>query len=165
MRYIHYARFAHDGQTYDGKPYEFHLSQVAAILEQFGYRDEDSQTAAWLHDVVEDTPVTIEEIEHVFGMQISDIVFACTGIGSNRKERQANILYKLYHCPEACSVKLADRIANVEHGCRTGNKNMVQMYFNENAAFAEVVRPNVPAAMWDRLLKAFEKAYEDGLIT
>lgn len=165
MRYIHYARFAHDGQEYDGKPYEFHLSQVAAIMAQFGYTDEESQAAAWLHDIVEDTNVKIEDINAHFGYVVGDLVISVTGVGKNRKDKQSFILRSLQLFPEACPLKLADRIANVEYGLRSGNKNMVQMYFKENAAFAEVVRPNVPPAMWDRLLKAFEKAYEDGLIT
>jgi (p)ppGpp synthase/HD superfamily hydrolase len=54
------ARFAHQGQVDKaGQPYILHPQAVAA---EFGEDEEDIKAAAWLHDVVEDTHITLEEL-------------------------------------------------------------------------------------------------------
>ncbi len=51
------ARLAHAGQRYNGSPYTDHLEAVAGTLREHGVDDPELIAAAWLHDVVEDTPV------------------------------------------------------------------------------------------------------------
>jgi (p)ppGpp synthase/HD superfamily hydrolase len=105
------------GQTYGDQPYFHHLSQVVRILQWAGVTDEATLAAGWLHDIIEDTPFTYEDVGEVFNEHIADIVWACTGNGHNRKTRveDVNAKLKAEGCPmEAKLVKLADRIANME---------------------------------------------------
>lgn len=141
---------AHGDQRYGKQPYEYHLAKVAQILKDFGYDDDTWQAAAWLHDVVEDTKTNIQYINLAFGWEVSMLVWAVTGFGATRQERVNNILTKLRGYPNACVLKLADRIANVEE---SGKKDM---YLKEQDMFEHVVRRHVPPAMWTRLEEALK---------
>ena len=77
----HFAEKAHDGQKRrSGEPYIIHPVAVAQILAEMGM-DADSICAALLHDVVEDTPVTDEEIQKKFGATIEQLVDGVTKLG------------------------------------------------------------------------------------
>lgn len=78
---IEFAMEAHYGQTrkYDGLPYIVHPIAVMTILREYT-EDEDLLIAAVLHDTVEDTAVTLEDIENHFGYRVSDIVYGLTDI-------------------------------------------------------------------------------------
>lgn len=68
---IHYATDKHDGQLRkSGEPYITHPLQVAAMLIDWGM-DIDSVIAGVLHDTVEDTDATLEEITELFGRDIA----------------------------------------------------------------------------------------------
>ena len=75
-----YAEQKHQGQLHGTRPFMMHLNEVVGALHEFGYLDDDLTAAAWLHDVVEDTPVEIEEIYEVFGERIGDLVDALTNV-------------------------------------------------------------------------------------
>ena len=76
-----FAEKAHDGQKRrSGEPYIIHPVAVAQILAEMGM-DADSICAALLHDVVEDTPVTDEEIQKKFGATIEQLVDGVTKLG------------------------------------------------------------------------------------
>lgn len=148
-RYMDFAEQAHGDQTYGSStPYVFHLIEVCDILHDFGFTSDKFQASGALHDTLEDTETLLETLYKEFGDEVGNIVWACTGVGKNRKDRVANILEKLSRNPDACIVKCADRIAN----CEAGGK--LEMYQKEQEAFAEVVKPHVPEAMWGRLEKA-----------
>src|SRR4051812_20195976 len=84
----------HNGQLYCGLPYQYHLDRVVAQLVKFGFTSDVFLAAALCHDVIEDTPTTREEVKALFGEEVDAIVWACTGIGKNRKERNADIYAK-----------------------------------------------------------------------
>src|SRR4026208_2146853 len=67
-------------------PYMAHLLNVCKILAESDC-DDDLLSAALLHDIVEDTDITIEEVEHRFGKRIADIVRGCTE--QDKLEKQA----------------------------------------------------------------------------
>ena len=72
------ARLAHSGQLRkDGSPYVTHCVATADISVDMGL-DEDSIVAALLHDVIEDTNLTHEDIARQFGDSIADIVEGVT---------------------------------------------------------------------------------------
>ena len=91
-----YAEKAHMGQVrkYTGEPYIVHPSAVAELL-RLNYKDttEEMYMAALLHDTVEDTEATHEEIEKFFGKEVSDLVRGLTDISKpedgNRATRKA----------------------------------------------------------------------------
>ena len=72
---IEFASKAHDGMVRkkDKTPYILHPLEAAVIVGSMTY-DRDVISAAVLHDVVEDTPVTIEEIEEIFGNRVRVLV-------------------------------------------------------------------------------------------
>lgn len=156
---------AHGSQKYGHLPYWRHLQSVEEILADYGFTSQAYQAAAWLHDVVEDTSVTIDDIYEHFGDEVSKLVWAVTGVGHNRKTKQASILKKLHHTKAACPLKLADRISNLEFAIENGNPDgLFAMYYKENDAFEKTVRKHVPEEMWERLERAFNYAEQKGWI-
>ena len=75
-----FAREAHEGQERkgDGSPYINHPAELARLLHAAGHDDEEILAATFLHDVVEDTDTTLEEIEEAFGAEVHHLVEAMT---------------------------------------------------------------------------------------
>jgi (p)ppGpp synthase/HD superfamily hydrolase len=147
-----FAIRAHGDQKYGGEPYGVHLFDVAGIVHEFGYSN-DHRKAAFLHDVLEDTATTSDQILDLFGENVLRLVFACTGEGESRAERNNSIYRKIVEYPPAAPVKLADRIANVE--AATPGCHHWRRYKAEMPQFRAVIRPHVPDQMWDRLEGSF----------
>jgi (p)ppGpp synthase/HD superfamily hydrolase len=126
-----YAVRAHDNQKYGEEfPYAMHLQAVESVLLRFGIFDEDLRCAAWLHDVLEDTDRTYEDMVSFHGLHITNIVAALTEPkGGNRAWRHAQTYPRIAQNVDAIMVKIADRIANVEAGGKA------EMYRIEHAAF------------------------------
>lgn len=112
---------SHDGQLRkSGEPYIIHPIAVAKILIGFGM-DCPSVVAALLHDVVEDTPVTSEDIRKLFGTDVQLLVDGVTKLGKvplqNKEEQQAENLRKLLLAMNedmrVIIIKLADRLHNM----------------------------------------------------
>jgi (p)ppGpp synthase/HD superfamily hydrolase len=147
-----FARARHTEQRYGDEPYDAHLAAVVLVLQRFGHTDVVLETAAWLHDVVEDTKTTLVEVEDRFGAEVTGLVQAVSSEpGRSRKERNALTYPKIRALPQAVILKLADRIANVEHGLAQGS-GLVVMYRSEWPAFREALYvPGVADAMWAHL--------------
>lgn len=116
-----FACTSHNGQLRkSGEPYIIHPIAVAKILIDFGM-DYQSIVAALLHDVVEDTPVTSEDIRRLFGAQVQILVDGVTKLGKvplqNKEEQQAENLRKLLLAMSedirVIIIKLADRLHNM----------------------------------------------------
>ncbi|MDE5833817.1 MAG: bifunctional (p)ppGpp synthetase/guanosine-3',5'-bis(diphosphate) 3'-pyrophosphohydrolase, partial [Desulfovibrio sp.] len=116
-----YAASAHAGQTrLSGEPYLSHPLAVAYTLADMGF-DEPTVAAGLLHDTVEDTKATIEEIDESFGEEVADIVDGVTKISlipfENKEEAQAENIRKMIlamsHDMRVLMVKLADRLHNM----------------------------------------------------
>lgn len=116
-----YAASAHAGQTrLSGEPYLSHPLAVAYTLADMGF-DEPTVAAGLLHDTVEDTKATIEEIDDSFGEEVADIVDGVTKISlipfENKEEAQAENIRKMIlamsHDMRVLMVKLADRLHNM----------------------------------------------------
>ncbi|PKN09258.1 MAG: GTP pyrophosphokinase [Deltaproteobacteria bacterium HGW-Deltaproteobacteria-8] len=112
---------AHVGQTrLSGEPYLSHPMSVANILAEMNL-DEATVAAGLLHDTVEDTKATIEEIEGLFGEEVADIVDGVTKISKMSFESKAvaqaeNIRKMILAMAEdirVLMVKLADRLHNM----------------------------------------------------
>lgn len=141
-----FAQVAHAGQTYDEEtPYIVHLREVVGVLKSFGIHEPTMICAAFLHDTIEDTSKSYKDILSRFGQEVAELVFAVTNeLGRNRAERAQKTYPKILACPNALVLKLADRIANVQHGAITGGKT--DMYLEEFEGFAKALwrpRPNI----------------------
>jgi len=149
---------AHKGQTYDIFPYEKHLLDVVEVLRRFGFGG-DYILAGYLHDVIEDCNLSYNKIRKVFGENVAEMVLAVTDPSDvrSRKEKKERVYKKIKACPDSLIVKLADRIANVEHGIRMDNKDKFGMYVKEHAAFKEALLIEGHAVdMWEHLDKTFK---------
>lgn len=100
----------------DGDPYINHPLQVAKLLTEVGgITDVDVLTAAILHDVVEDTETTPEEIEKTFGARVRGLVMEVTDDKSLPKAERKRL--QIEHAPhlsdDAKQIKIADKYSNI----------------------------------------------------
>ena len=99
------ATQAHEGQTDKaGLPYITHPERVAARLDSPG-----AKVVGWLHDTVEDTPLTIHDIETAFGPETAAAVDA---ISRREGETWSDYLDRVAANPIARQVKISDLIDN-----------------------------------------------------
>lgn len=114
------AKRAHEGTLRrSGEPYIIHPVSAAIILVELGM-DTDSIVAALLHDVVEDTDVTLDEIRKQFGKEVALLVDGVTKVGripfSSRERQQAEnvrkMLLAMAQDVRVIIIKLADRLHN-----------------------------------------------------
>jgi guanosine-3',5'-bis(diphosphate) 3'-pyrophosphohydrolase len=96
-------------------PFINHPIQLAYILVQADVEDPKILAAALLHDTIEDTDTTLDEIEIVFGHEVAHIVAECSDDKKLTKleRKQAQIDHAAHLSRAAKLVKLADKIANV----------------------------------------------------
>ena len=154
---LRWARFfaatKHGSQQYAfGLPYSHHLYAVENIIRLFVEPShpffQELLEAAWLHDVVEDTPTKLKEISEMFGDRVAELVGAVTNEpGPSRKVRHALTYPKIRRFQEAVILKLADRIANVQQGGK-----LTEMYAKEYEDFRwALYTPGEADKMWSHL--------------
>lgn len=115
-----FALRVHAGQFRGGQkryPFIVHPAEVAALVKKSGGTPAEI-AAAWLHDIVEDTPTTLGEIVMRFGVEVSNIVDGLTDPRAfsdlplpERKMQQARRV--IYESDSVKRIKMADQISNV----------------------------------------------------
>lgn len=140
---------AHGNQTYDDIfPYHKHLDDVVDVLKRFGFSGKYI-VAGYLHDIIEDTALSYNKVKKYFGLEVAEMVYCVTDeLGRDREEKKKKTLPKTASNPNAIVLKLADRIANLEHGGK------VDMYAKEYDEFKGALFLNTPKdalPMWDHL--------------
>jgi guanosine-3',5'-bis(diphosphate) 3'-pyrophosphohydrolase len=103
-------------RKYTDEPYINHPIEVMGIVRTAAHYTDAMLAAALLHDTIEDTPVTRDDIERTFGPDVSALVWDLTdqchaGNRATRKAAEAARLGTI--APEAQTVKLADMISNM----------------------------------------------------
>lgn len=120
-RAYRFSEKAHAGQTRrNGDPYVTHCVEVAKILAELQL-DSITVASGLIHDVVEDTAFSVEDVEREFGREIAQIVDGLTKIGhlpmASREERQVEsyrkLLLSVAKDVRVILVKLADRLHNM----------------------------------------------------
>lgn len=113
-----YAQEMHSGQIrkFSNLSYFTHPKAVARLIEELT-ADETLIIAALLHDVVEDSDATVEDVKELFGQRVSSLVEELTSRRLKNGERKAEYLkVKMVEMtPDALTVKLADRLHNVTY--------------------------------------------------
>ncbi len=121
IKAYHFAQSAHEGQYRNsGEKYFVHPFNVAMILADLNM-DESTIIAGLLHDVIEDTEISYEEIETEFGTEIADLVDGVTKLKKlqykTKQENQAENLRKMVMAMakdiRVIIIKLADRLHNM----------------------------------------------------
>jgi (p)ppGpp synthase/HD superfamily hydrolase len=111
-----YATLKHTGQLrkMNKEPFIIHPQDVAELAEST--KDDEIIAAAWLHDVVEDTGTTLEEICSEFGNRIAGLVDEVTKKAEEQGSRTKREYYheKVRHITsDALTLKLLDRLSNI----------------------------------------------------
>ncbi|ADC89808.1 (p)ppGpp synthetase I, SpoT/RelA [Thermocrinis albus DSM 14484] len=119
---VEYIQEKHAGQKRaSGEPYVIHPLQVAIILAKLGL-DRDTVVAGLLHDILEDTSTTYQELKERFGKRVADIVEGVTKLGkvqfkdvkTEKAENYRKLLLAMAKDIRVILVKLADRLHNMK---------------------------------------------------
>lgn len=114
-----FAKDKHSGiiQADGITPYWKHLESVVSRLKNIGIADEDMLCAAWLHDTIEDTDVTFEEIYQRFGQNVAVMVLAVSKDKKLlKKDREAQYIQQLKNASwQAQLIKLCDISSNLKN--------------------------------------------------
>lgn len=125
-RAIDFATKAHrridQRRKYTSQPFETHLRHVAGIVAEVA-DDAEMIAAAWLHDTVEDTPATLDDVEREFGREVRGLVAELTDVSrpsdGNRSQRKAIDRERLSRASaRSKTIKLADLIDNCPDICK-----------------------------------------------
>jgi (p)ppGpp synthase/HD superfamily hydrolase len=171
---IKWARKRHDGSWRDGDsplPYITHPVEVLTILRyEAGVTDEDSLVAAVLHDLVEDTDTTLEEIEERFGASVSALVDELTRTEPTAAQRKGLtedevralrsdlLLADIKKMSSMAKViKLCDRLSNLRSARATRSGAALERYLEQTSAILAIVPRKVSPRVWDLVKETNER--------
>lgn len=141
-----FAKTAHESinqrRKYSDEPYIVHPKEVARLVASVT-DDENMICAAWLHDVVEDTPVTLSEIQSEFGDDIAHLVDGLTDVARPEDGNRATRLsidrdHTAGTDARTKTIKLADLIANL-NGIVDQNPSFARKYLGEKELLLTVL--------------------------
>lgn len=147
MEAAQFAAMAHAGQKrkYNDFPYITHPARVAGRTAILPGATEEMVMAAYLHDVIEDTKYTFEDLKEKFGDIVAEYVLELTGVSKDRyaghnrafrKERE--IEYLRIVSPEAKKIKMLDRIDNLNE-ILGADKGFIRLYAAESKALVDAI--------------------------
>lgn len=130
-------------RKYTKLPYDAHLANVAKLVATVT-DDQAMLAAAWLHDVVEDTPATLYDVELGFGRDVASLVESLTDIsrlgdGNRAARKRIDRLHLMGASPRAQTIKLADLIDNAEDIFRH-DKRFARVFLQEMGELLKVLR-------------------------
>ena len=141
-----YATQAHQRidhrRKYSQQPYNVHLEAVAKLVASVT-DDLETRAAAWLHDTVEDTPATLDDIEREFGAKVAELVEELTDVsrpsdGNRAVRKRLDRQHLAQASSRAKTVKLADLIDNCKD-ITHHDQRFATVYLSEMTALLEVL--------------------------
>lgn len=140
-----FATQAHSKQVrkYTGDPYIIHPAEVAELVRSIPHT-ETMLMAAWLHDTVEDTEVSLSDIERIFGPEVALLLESLTDVsrkedGNRARRKEIDLEHTSRACPDAKTVKLADLISNsrsiVEY-----DPDFAKVYMREKSRLLDILQ-------------------------
>jgi GTP pyrophosphokinase len=164
-RAYRFACDAHEGQQRrSGEDFVLHPIGVAKILAELG-SDESTLAAALVHDVVEDTPATIEEVRAEFGDDVATLVEGVTKLTriqfQSREQAQAEnyrkMIVAMAQDPDVILIKLADRLHNMRTIEYLGKQKQLQKARETLEVYAPLAhRLGIHSIKWELEDLAFE---------
>jgi len=155
-RAMYFAIGAHEAiehvRKYTGEPYWHHCREVAAIIRNHAARTTPEMiAAAWLHDTVEDTGVSLAVIQRQFGAEVAALVGDLTDIskpedGNRAKRKAIDRQHTAAASPDAKTVKLADLISN-SASILARDPDFAKVYLREKELLLEVLTEG-DATLW-----------------
>lgn len=162
---VGFAACAHRKQKrkYTGEPYVSHCQNVAFIAHQHT-GDLDVLRAAVLHDAVEDTDVTAEEIAEAFGERVARLVLEVTDVskpqdGNREARKKMDREHVARSSPEGATIKLADLIDNTG-SIVTHDKGFARHYLREKELLLDVLRHG-PTPLWQEAFATLQEAQRE----
>ena len=160
-----FGRKAHGSQVrkYTGLPYYTHTEEVADIVKAHGGTKEEIQ-AALLHDVIEDTDTTFEDVRQAFGDVVALLVWQLTDVsvpedGNRAVRKRLDREHTGRGSASAQFVKLADLISNstsiAEH-----DPSFAKVYFAEKAATLELLSKVKDTDLFEKASSVVKEYYE-----
>lgn len=139
-------------RKYSGRPYIVHPAAVADIVREVDHTPE-MLAAAWLHDTVEDTKATLEEVRDQFGQEIYEMVEMLTDAsrqedGNRKTRKEIDRQHTAKASPQAKTVKLADLIHN-SHSIMKNDPGFAKVYMREMKDLLKVLKEG-DSKLWDR---------------
>jgi len=119
-----FTKHKHQGQIYGDNEdfYEAHIKPVVNLVKQVT-DDKTTIIAAYLHDTLEDTNTSYEELAGIFGEEVASVVQEVTKTGYNK--------FPQLRCQKAYLIKFADRLSNLSK-MDAWNKYKQQKYLNKS---------------------------------
>jgi len=157
------AKIAHKGQVrkYTGEPYINHPINVARILQStcLNYNS-DMIAAAYLHDTVEDTEVTLTDIEMFISTWVSELVYWLTDVSrpehGNRATRKQIDRRHIAKAPvDAKNIKLCDLIDNSDSIIKY-DKDFAKVYLREKLLLLDVLE-DADSRLWSEAKKIVDE--------
>jgi len=158
-----YASRVHEevNQDFDGHPYKFHLQGVVDVAKEFtdiipSQDVDDVIIGCWVHDVLEDTHETYNDIKSVLGEKAAEYSYALQNEkGRNRKERANAKYYEgIKNYSHATFIKLCDRIFNTKYSKEQGS-SMFKKYKSEFTEFKSKLYDGRYQELWNELEKIY----------
>jgi (p)ppGpp synthase/HD superfamily hydrolase len=160
-----FASVAHADQKrkYSGRPYVEHPLAVARMVSRFEH-DDDMLLAAVLHDTVEDTPVTLQDVASAFGEPVAFLVADLTDVsrlsdGNRAVRKRRDLVHTAAAQPRAKTVKLMDLVHNcvciVRH-----DRGFAGHFLLEMQAMLAVLRDASDPSAWDFAWRMHARACE-----
>ncbi|HED16036.1 MAG TPA: bifunctional (p)ppGpp synthetase/guanosine-3',5'-bis(diphosphate) 3'-pyrophosphohydrolase [Gammaproteobacteria bacterium] len=149
-----YATKAHQRinhrRKYSNQPYHVHLEAIVKLLQQVT-DDAEILAAAWLHDTVEDTPATLDNIEQEFGQNVAELVEDLTDVslpsdGNRAVRKEIDLKHLAQASTRAKTIKLADLIDNARDITKHDPRFAV-VFLEEMNALLEILDDGHPSLL------------------
>lgn len=119
---------AHKGQMYGDKEYSYHLASVVVKCKDIYESCDNTENlieVAWLHDVLEDTPVNATMIHYRFGAKIANAVVSVTKV---KRESYDDYIHRVKNNSLGLKVKIADTLCNLEESIKIQDQRRIKRY-------------------------------------
>jgi GTP pyrophosphokinase len=129
-----FAKMKHAGQLDDtgANYFEAHILQVVNILKSVT-SNEEILAAAYLHDIVEDTHITVTDLAGEFGHRVAMLVWEITHVGHKDSK---GFFFPNLHSKEAVMIKFADRLSNLSR-MKTWNEKRQAQYLRKSVFWSK----------------------------